>query len=99
MFAIFDTESTGLNITTVTTTLVKSGTSIVDSLIINTAAASAVIKIYDDVSAVAGSLKATITMPAVLLASQIQLNYKIKCNKGITIVTSVAAQDITVAYR
>lgn len=87
------------NITTQTTTLVKDGDAILERIIINKATANGVIAIYDDVAAVAANLKATITSPAALLQSQIVLEYGMKMDKGITIVTSGANQDITVVYR
>jgi hypothetical protein len=92
-------KAKGQNIATQTTTLVKSGVSVLEKIIVNQALANGVIKIYDDVSAVAGSLKATITVPAAVLLNQFELNYDMVMDKGICIVTSGANNDITVTFR
>ena len=96
---VFDTVSQGQNITTQTTTLIKSGDAILESIVVNKATANGTILIYDDVSAVAGSLLATITIPASVLINHFVLPYNIRMRRGITIVTGVANQDITVVYR
>jgi hypothetical protein len=57
-----------------------------------------VIAIYDN-TAGSGTLIGTITQPAALLASQVDLAYDVKFSTGLTIVTSGASQDITVSYR
>lgn len=89
----------GQNITTQTTTLVKTGDAVLERIIINKATANGTIAIYDDVSAVAGNLKATVTSPATLLQNHMVIEYGMKMNNGITIVTGAANQDITVVYR
>jgi hypothetical protein len=89
----------GQNITTQTTTLVKTGDAVLERIIINKATANGTIAVYDDVTAVAENLKATITSPATLLHSQVVIEYGMKMNNGITIVTGAANQDITVVYR
>ena len=83
------------NITTATTTTVKSGAGIFDKIIVNTPVNSATITIYDSTTA-SGSKIATITLPA--SATPIVLPYQIAFGTGLTIVTS-GATDITVAYR
>lgn len=80
-----------------TTTVVKSGSGFFHLLVINTAAANGVITIYDNTSAT-GTKIATITQPAALIESAQTLVYDIEFNVGLTIVTSAAAQDITVSY-
>lgn len=85
------------NITTATTTTVKSGAGLLESITINKAVASATVAIYDN-TAGSGTLIGTVTMPATLLASQTVLFYSVKFNTGLTLVT-VGAQDMTVAWR
>lgn len=89
-----------LNITLAapTTTVVKSGVGFLHSITVNKATASGVIAIYDN-TAGSGTLIGTITMPATLLANQITLLFDVSFSVGLTIVTSGAAQDITVSYR
>jgi hypothetical protein len=89
----------GQNITTQTTTLVKTGDAILERIIINKTTANGTIAIYDDVTAVAANIRATITSPATLLQSHVVIEYGMKMNNGITIVTGAANQDITVVYR
>jgi hypothetical protein len=82
-----------------TTTVVRTGPAVLAGIVINKATANGVIAIYDGIDA-NGTLKATITMPATLLANQISLDYHdMSMDKGITVVTSTAAQDITVLYK
>ncbi len=85
------------NITTQTTTIVKTQTGILGSVIFNKALASGVVAIYDGVDAT-GTLIGTITFPATLLNHPAPYVYNRGVNKGITIVTSGANQDITVTY-
>lgn len=88
------TESNFLarNITTATTTLVKTGAGELRSITINTTAAGT-ITIYD-------SLTATGTKIGTIKASEVEqtLTYDVAFSTGLTIVTG-AASDITVAYR
>ena len=81
-----------------TTTVVKSGSGFFHSLTINTAAANAVITIYDNIAA-SGTKIATITQPATLIESSQTIIYDVAFSTGLTIVTATAAQDITVSYR
>lgn len=83
------------NITTATTTTVKSGAGFLHNIIINTSVALATITLYDNTAA-SGTKIATVTMPAALLASQIVLTYDISFSTGLTIVTT-GTQDITVS--
>jgi hypothetical protein len=81
-----------------TTTVVATGPTILSGIIINKAAANAIIAIYDGLAAT-DTLVGTITMPATLLATQNSIDMHELCmNKGLCIVTTTA-QDITVAYR
>ncbi len=82
-----------------TTTTVSAGPAILSKIVINKATANGVITVYDGTAA-QNVIIATITSPATLLANQVSLDFGDVCtNNGITIVTSTAAQDITVAYR
>lgn len=88
-----------LGITTQATTVVKSGAGTLDKIVINKTVASGVITIYDN-TAGSGTVIATITNPAVLLQEgPIPALYECAFATGLTIVTSGAAQDITVIYR
>ncbi len=82
-----------------TTTVVCPKSCILAGITINKATATGVITVYDGISVSAGTVIAIITSPATLLQNQISLPYGIHLNKGLTIVTSTAAQDITVAYK
>lgn len=81
-----------------TTTVVKSGPGLLHLITVNKTAASGVITCYDN-TAGSGTVIATITQPATLLASQISLPYDVAFSVGLTCVTATAAQDITVSYR
>lgn len=84
------------NISTATTTAVKSGAGTLHSITVNKAVASGVITIYDNTAA-SGTKIATITNPATLLHSQVFLPYGVRFTTGLTIVTS-STDDITVAW-
>jgi hypothetical protein len=84
------------NINTATTTVVKSGSGILKKIIVNKLVALGVVTIYDNTAA-SGTKIATITSPATLLASQLQLDYGIRFQLGLTIVTS-STDDITVVF-
>jgi hypothetical protein len=81
-----------------TTTVVKASAGILHSIVINKPTASGVITIYDNTAA-SGTKIATITMPATLLSDGPHLTlYDLSFDTGLTVVTSGAAQDITVTY-
>lgn len=85
------------NISTATTTTVKSGKGRLFKIQVNTAILSGVITIYDNTGA-SGTVIATVTNPATLLANQFQLDYAgLEFNTGLTIVTTLV-QNITVIY-
>jgi len=87
-------------ITTQTTTIPSAGPCILVGLTINKTAANGVITIYNGATAATGSIIAVITQPGTLIESQVSIDYHDIClNEGLTIVTSGADQDITVAYR
>jgi hypothetical protein len=81
-----------------TTSVLRRGQGILHSITINKAAINGVITVYDGIDAT-GTLIGTITSPATLLANQNTLIYDVCFNKGLTIVTSTTAQDITVSYK
>ena len=84
------------NITTATTTLVRTGAGILERVICNKAVLSGTITIYDGLSA-SGTKLATITHPATLLQNQYELNYGVRFGTGLTIVTG-QADDLTIVY-
>jgi len=85
------------NITTQTTTVVKSGPGFLHAIDF-TATASGVITIYDN-TAGSGTKIRTITSPGTLLQSEVNKILNVNFATGLTIVTSGAAQDIVVSYR
>lgn len=85
------------NITTTTSTTVKSGAGFLHSITINTPIASSVIKIYDNTTN-SGTLIGTITIPATLLEQgPYTALYDVTFNTGLTINTATGASDITIA--
>jgi hypothetical protein len=92
-------QFTNITLGAPTTTTITIYPCILSGIVINKAAASAVIAIYNGATVASGTLIGTITMPGTLLESQKALDYKdIDCDKGLTIVTTTA-QDITVIHR
>lgn len=86
------------NITTATTTTVKSGAGFLHSIVLNTLAASGSLVIYDN-TAGSGTKIATITNPLTLLAEgPLTALYDVSFSTGLTIVTT-GTQDITATYR
>jgi hypothetical protein len=81
------------NITTATTTVVKTGVGVLHSITINTTTAFA-ITVYDNTSA-AGTKIATIAASPVIGSTFI---YDVAFKTGLTIVTA-GASDITVSYQ
>lgn len=86
------------NISTATTTTVKSGSGTLVAIIINKAVANGVITIYDNTAA-SGTKIGTVTIGAAVLSDPpTHAEYECQFSTGLTIVTS-AATDITVVYR
>lgn len=86
------------NITTATTTTVKSGSGFFKALIVNKGVATATITIYDN-TAGSGTKIGTITFGAALLSDPgSTVEYCCKFSTGLTIVTS-GATDLTVIYK
>ena len=86
------------NITSATTTTVKTGAGFFHALIINKGVAAATITVYDN-TAGSGTKIATITFGAALLSDPPDSTiYNVSFSTGLTIVTS-GATDLTVSYR
>jgi hypothetical protein len=85
------------NITTATTTTVKSGSGYLNALIVNKGVTSATITLYDN-TAGSGTLIGTITFGGSLLSDPPnEVPYNINFITGLTIVTS-GATDLTVSW-
>ena len=84
------------NITTLTTTIVKSGSGLLHTITFNKPVSTGVVAIYDN-TAGSGTLIGTITSPTSTVP--ISVTYDVTFSTGLTLVSSVAAQDITVSYR
>ena len=84
------------NITSATTTVVKSAKGFLHGISVNTAVANATITVYDNTSAAAPKIQ-TITLPATI-GNPFVMVLDIAFQTGLTIVTS-AATDITAIYR
>lgn len=82
------------NITTNTTTLVKSGAGFLHTITLNKPVATGTIALYDALTATTPF--ATITVPAGQMV--VTLAYDKAFTTGLTIVTATVAQDITVSY-
>ena len=86
-----------LNITLAapTTTVVKSGSGALHTIVFNKPVATGVVTIYDNTAA-SGTVVGTITIPA--NPQPFTFTFDCVLNTGLTIVTATAAQDITVTY-
>lgn len=96
LFSLNSDPSSFLNITTATTTVVKSGPGILKKIIFNTPIINSTITIYDNTSA-AGTKIGTITLGATLLGAENERNYEARFSTGLTIVTT-GTNNITVIY-
>lgn len=85
------------NITSATTTVIKSGSGTLVRITNNRKVANGVITIYDNTAA-SGTKIGTITNPATLLDSAQTFEYGCAFVNGLTIVTS-STDDITVIWR
>lgn len=83
------------NLTGQATTVIRTGSGILHSIVFNKPVATATIVIYDNTSA-AGTKIASITVPASPLP--VVLNYDVAYTTGLTVVTGVADEDITVTF-
>lgn len=85
-----------MNITGAATTVVKTGSGILKRIVFNKFVVLGVATLYDN-TAGSGTVLATVTLPAALLASNGALEYNLNFAIGLTILTSVAF-DMTVVY-
>jgi hypothetical protein len=83
------------NITTDTTTTLKTGPGYLHTICINTPAATGVVTIYDNTAA-SGTKIGTITSFASTVGC---LTYDVAFWTGLTVVTATAAPDLTVTFR
>jgi len=86
-------------ISSATTSIISTRPCVLERITVNKAAANGVITIYDGPTAAAGTVKGIITSPGTLLQNHFTLEYGTVFPKGLTIVTTVAAQDITVIHK
>jgi hypothetical protein len=84
------------NITTDTTTVVKTGAGVLHSITINGPTAAGVITLFDNTAA-SGTKIGTITVPASPQAET--LLYDVAFTTGLTILTATQTEDLTVSYR
>lgn len=84
------------NITTDTTTVIKTGQGVLHAINFNKPVATEVITVFDNTAA-SGTAIATITIPA--SPQPVTLFYDVSFNTGLTILTATAASDITVSWR
>lgn len=80
-----------------TTTVIATGRGVLRKIVINEPVAGGVITIYDNTAA-SGTKIGTITCAATTSDTPISLDYDAVFGIGLTIVTSTAAQDITVIW-
>ena len=87
------------NITSATTTLIKTGAGLLHAIIVNTPVASGVIE-FDDALTHTTPKIGTITFPGTLLSDgPISVIYDVTFNTGLSITTTTSGQDITVVWR
>lgn len=95
---VIEQRNSYLNVTTATTTVVKSGDGVLHAIVVNKAVGSATITIYDNTAA-SGTKIGTITFPATITgADQQPMVYNAQYTTGLTVVTS-GATDLTIVYR
>lgn len=95
LFSLY--PSSFLNISGSGTYLIKSGSGILDKIIVNKAVSNSTITLYDNTGS-SGRKIGTITNPLTLLTNQLIVPYNCQMTTGLTIVTS-GADDVTVLYR
>lgn len=84
------------NITTQTTTVLKTGAGILRTITFNNPTATAVVTIYDNTAASGSALIGTITVPASPMP--VSLRYDAAFATGLTVKTATANSDITVTF-
>jgi hypothetical protein len=87
-------QYTYTHISTDATTQIKSGPGIMHTLCVNSPAATETITIYDSLTG-SGSIMAVVTLTA---STQSCFAYDIAFGTGLTIVTAIAAGDLTVTW-
>lgn len=85
------------HITTQTTTAIREGRGVLGKVVINKPLAGGVITIYDN-TAGSGDVIAILTCAVTNSDAPVSIPYNIVFKKGLTIVTSGANQDITIAW-
>jgi hypothetical protein len=91
-------EKTNITLAAPTTTLVFSGKGVLHSVVINKPLANGSIILYDAITAT--NAFASIIKPATLLSDAADtIIYDVAIKTGLCIVTSAAAQDITVTWQ
>lgn len=85
------------NINTDTTTTVKSGKGVLHAICVNTPSASGTVQVYDNTAA-SGTKIGLLTFPSTVGAPFCEI-FDVQFWTGLTIVTAVAAPDITVSFR
>lgn len=89
-----------LNISTQTTTTVKSGVGFLRRIVIPTQVASATVKIYDNTAGSGTVIMDTLTLPATLLNDgPMVVDFDCSFTVGCTVVTAGATMSVTVIYR
>ena len=86
-----------INITTQTTTLIRTGNGVLHTVCFNKPTATGTVAIYDGITAASGTLIGTITVQTSPQPGC--LAYDVQYGTGLTIVTATASSDITVSYR
>jgi hypothetical protein len=87
-----------INITTATTTLVKSGAGVLQTVLVGTLVASATLTLYNSLTG-AGAKIATLTLPSTITGdAPIALALNVPFTVGLTVVTS-GATDVTVVFQ
>lgn len=87
------------NITSQTTTLIKTGPGILHSIIVNSHAASATIEMDDALTHTTPKI-GTITLPGTITSAiPISLEYDVEFSTGLSITTGTANADITVVWK
>lgn len=84
------------NITANATTVIKAGSGVLNTITFNGPVATGTVSIFDN-TAGSGTSIGVITTPASPMP--VTLNFNVRFSTGLTIVTAVAAQNITVSYK
>lgn len=85
-------------INTSTTTVVKAGSGYLNTINLSAAAATATINVFDN-TAGSGTVIFSYTQGAAALTAPVTLELNVRFSTGLTIVTAVAAVDMTVSFK